>query len=132
MELGHTFSEIVGFVLGILITSWLFAPPYKLMNELQSIKRKLKSIYVPKRLKFKWNNESVPATFVMEQIIDKINGFKGFVTVGSNTIIVWFFTFFLFFIQFGVQAPESEDNRDNQFTCDICENCTNLTMICTK
>ena len=130
MGVGHTFSEIVGFALGILITSWLFAPPYKLMNELQNIKRKLKSTYVPKRLKSNWKGHMVPASFVMEQIVDKIDAFKGFVTVGSNTIIVWFFTFFLFFIQFGMQAPE--DKEASQLVCNVCDNCTNLTMICTK
>ena len=88
----------------------------------------MKSIYIPKRTKANWDGKRVKATFVVNQICEKIDRFKGFVTISSNAVIVWFFTFFLFFIQFGVQAPKP----NNFFMCATCDNCTNYTLICTQ
>ena len=130
-KVGQFFVLLLYLAFGIMVTLFALAPSYKIVKELQAVKHTLKRIYISKRTKAKWNSKDVPAKFVIDQIIDEIDSFKGFVTFGSNSIMVWFFTFFLFFVQFGVQTPENK-GEEEYFICTICNNCTNSTIFCTN
>ena len=111
--------HILSILIGFFQAYGFLAPSHQITNEFEEIKYLLKSMYLSKRLKVERQGRKVPATFVVSQIIDKIDRFRGFVTISSNAVIVWFFTFFLFFIQFGVQAPSVEDDPN------LSHNCTN-------
>ena len=106
--------SILAFSMAICFGIFIYSHTIK--NGLKQLQLILKKTYFPRRMKMKWKGKEVPARFIVQKIIDDIERFQGFISIGSSSVVIWFFTFFLFFLQFGIESPS-----DN-LTC-FC-NCT--------
>ena len=115
------FEYIMGHV-SILTTALpicfgMFSCSNTIKNGLKQLQLILKKTYFPKRMKMKWKGKEVPAKFVVQQIIDDIERFQGFISIKTSSVMIWFFTFFLFFLQFGIQSPPEEQQNVTNLTC---------------
>ena len=106
--------SILAFSMAICFGIFIYSNTIK--NGLKQLQLILKKTYFPRRMKMKWKGKEVPARFIVQKIVDDIERFQGFISIGSSSVVIWFFTFFLFFLQFGIESPS-----DN-LTC-FC-NCT--------
>ena len=102
---------------GMMLCFGIFYTSNAIKNGLKQLRLILKKTYFPKRRKMKWMGKEVPASFVAQQIIDDIEQFRGLISIGSSSVLIWFFTFFLFFLQFGIESPPGEEPNASNVTC---------------
>ena len=119
-------KNVIGMVsflaIVMMISFGMFINSNTIKHGLKQLQAILKENYFPRHKKMKWKGEEVPAKFVVQQIIDDIERFQGFISIGSSSAMIWFFTFFLFFLQFGIESPSEELPPNGNLSC-FC-NCT--------
>ena len=103
--------SLLGFAMTICFGIFIYSGIIR--NGLRQLQLILKKTYFPRRMKMKWKGKEVPASFVVQQIIDDIGRFQGFISIGTSSMMIWFFTFFLFFLQFGIESPGEQPNATN-------------------
>ena len=109
--------------IGMIYSFGIFINSSTIKNGLKQLQLILKKTYFPRLMKTKWKGKEVPASFVAQQIIDEIERFQGLISIGSSSVMIWFFTFFLFFLQFGIESPSEEQPNASNVTC-----CCNFTQ----